>query len=125
MNDLISRQAAIDEVAKLLCHIGPSAPLSVYEKVARINLDKIPSAQPDAEALEMAYAHGYTEAESEYRKILAEQPERKRGEWEIYVTDYFGGEDCRCTVCGQCRCVPYWNYCPNCGSEMQRGEHND
>lgn len=51
------------------------------------------------------------------------EPERKTGQWEIYVISPFDGEDCRCSECGQCGCVPYWNFCPNCGADM-RGEQD-
>ena len=42
-----------------------------------------------------------------------------QGEWEIYVISPFDGEDCRCSECGQTGCVPYWDYCPNCGARMK------
>ena len=49
------------------------------------------------------------------------QPERKKGEWEIYVISMIDGEGCRCSECGQ-EGVPYWNFCPNCGADMRGGE---
>ena len=66
------------------------------------------------EQCEMAYEHGWTDAESKYRKIL----ERKQGEWLDY----------KCSLCGF---EPYnpsgletFNYCSNCGADM-RGDTND
>lgn len=47
-----------------------------------------------------------------------ELPERKRGRWEIYVISMLDGEGCRCSECGF-EGVPYWNFCPNCGAEME------
>ena len=59
----------------------------------------------------------------DYQKMLS-KPERKTGEW-------IG--DC-CSCCGVSKynyikmvddeCGPFgtWNFCPNCGSEMTRGE---
>ena len=44
--------------------------------------------------------------------------ERKKGKWEIYVISMLDGEDCRCSECGKTGCVPYWNFCPNCGARM-------
>lgn len=46
------------------------------------------------------------------------EPERKKGKWEIYVISMLDGEDCRCSECGKTGCVPYWNFCPNCGARM-------
>lgn len=39
------------------------------------DIDKVPSAQPDKDALDDAYAHGWTDAESKYRKMMDEQPD--------------------------------------------------
>ena len=57
-----------------------------------------------------AYAHGYTDAEANYYKLL----ERKRGEWKRNLLG------CDCSVCGRTTIAMY-NYCPNCGADM-RGE---
>lgn len=69
------------------------------------------------EQYEMAYEHGWTDAESKYREIL----ERKRGEWiDQVVEDELLAQ--KCSVCGYLEYVygrP--NYCSNCGAEM-RGE---
>lgn len=48
------------------------------------------------------------------------EPERKKGEWEIYIISMLDGEGCRCSECGF-EGVPYWDFCPNCGADM-RGE---
>lgn len=59
------------------------------------------------EQCEMAYEHGWTDAESEYRKIL----ERKHGEWII--------QDGK-VVCSECFEPNFeTNYCPNCGADMR------
>lgn len=61
------------------------------------------------EQYEMAYEHGWTDAESEYRKIL----ERKHGEWII--------QDGK-VVCSECfEPNLETNYCPNCGARMCDG----
>lgn len=45
--------------------------------------------------------------------------DRPQGHWEIYIVSPFDGEDCRCSECGAIGCVPYWDYCPYCGSRNQ------
>lgn len=59
------------------------------------------------------------------RTILqnAEEPKRKKGKWEICTISMADGEDYKCSECGQFGCMPSWNYCPNCGTDM-RGEVN-
>ena len=49
---------------------------------------------------------------------LAEAPEQKHGKWVIYPISMLDGEDVKCSECGQISCLPYWNYCPNCGAKM-------
>lgn len=66
------------------------------------------------EQCEMAYEHGWTDAESNYREML----ERQRGEWVL--------DDDQVYECKDCGYVPsfdgytYFNYCPNCGADMHR-----
>ena len=45
------------------------------------------------------------------------QPERKKGHWQIYIISMLDGEGCKCSECGH-EGVPYWDFCPNCGTEM-------
>ena len=55
-------------------------------------------------------------------KLLKTQPtitpERKRGRWETYIISMIDGEGCRCSECGF-EGVPYWEFCPNCGADME------
>ena len=79
--------------------------------------DAINMAIEALEQCEMAYEHGWTDAESEYRKIL----ERNRGEWMYLYEDNY-----KCSICGSWWCctnsqIDEMNYCPNCGADM-RGE---
>lgn len=47
-----------------------------------------------------------------------EEPQRKKGRWEIYVISMLDGEGCKCSECGF-EGVPYWDFCPNCGADMR------
>lgn len=46
--------------------------------------------------------------------------ERKKGKWVTYVISMVDGEGCRCSECGF-EGVPYWDFCPNCGADMEGG----
>lgn len=76
------------------------------------------------EQCEMAYEHGWTDAESEYRKIL----ERKRGEWiQIEDVDANGNAWYECPFCHKSDChavSQIVSYCWNCGADM-RGDEDD
>lgn len=69
------------------------------------------------------FVHGSIDEDAfdEVKALPSEEPKRKKGHWEIYVISPFDGEDCRCSECGQCDCLPYWNFCPNCGADMRGG----
>ena len=65
--------------------------------------------------------------------IPSAEPERKTGKWtEKEVFDTKGQieewQSARCSVCGKYHTTPYlyyfgnYNYCPNCGAEMTRGD---
>ena len=50
--------------------------------------------------------------------------ERKRGKWIVMNDEYI--DDCKCSECG---CIEYFNkgwkrfnFCPNCGSQMESGD---
>ena len=56
---------------------------------------------------------------SAVRLLPSAQPERKKGKWEIYVISMLDGEGCRCSECGF-EGMPHWDFCPNCGCQMER-----
>ena len=117
MDDLISRQAAIDEIASY--ERDSTAPIN-YRKI----IEQLPPAQPDI-ARDIATI---IEDEKDMRVILS-GAERKKGKWNTYYhsdTDFTYS----CNRCGYS--APYqmirgeifqkkWNFCPNCGSD-NRGE---
>ena len=81
----------------------------VYDKKRR---EAVRMAIESLEQYEMAFEHGWTAAESEYRKIL----ERKHGEW---IESDFGW---KCSICGNTSVMwqRTYNFCPNCGADMRK-----
>lgn len=102
MSDTISRQAAIDALAKNM--------------PALTTPDGCGELDHDIQVTDEAYV--------DCMQIIQELPsaQPKTGKWEIYVISMFDGEGCRCSECGF-EGVPYWDYCPYCGCHMlEEGE---
>lgn len=128
MNDLISRQEAIDAINDMRLY----KPLISDRYVISDCLNKIvdlPSAEPDKDALDSAYAHGWTDAESKYRDMMREQrwiPVKTRPmdkEEREYWSDHYGYDveyedavlfDCKMPDDGQ----EVW-VCSKCGNVWQ------
>ena len=107
MDDLISRQAAIDALADMHCKSDEDGYVWIIRSDAWARIDALPSVTP----------------------------ERKCGKWNAYYhgineTPSFTYS---CSQCGYS--APYglyggkysqkkWNYCPMCGADM-RGEQNE
>ena len=100
MDDLISRQAAIDTMQKFIDSMDKDSPayksLSVAFDRCIIELKRLPSAQP----------------------------ERKKGRWKL-----LNNGDAICSECGRKQNVVWdfdnWdNFCRHCGADM-RGIEND
>ena len=116
MDDLISRQAALNEIAEWMLEYG-----ALNEKRERDALQHV--------------ARGI-------KKLPSVQPERPKGEW-IPVDSYsaFGGDEATWMAhgnpvafyyCSECKEQAYagedgepliTDYCPNCGADM-KGEQN-
>ena len=98
MDDLISRQAAIDAIKKINAH-G--------------NTDR---------------ANGLGLSENAIILLPSAEPERKTGRWiEMVDADPMTGEPYVCGVyCSECgeRIGCESNFCPNCGADM-RGEQDE
>ena len=99
MDDLISRQAAMDTLNDEFTIIGKTNAIIVRDYIRRVKnrLHDLPSAQP----------------------------ERKKGRWlpdnNNYFAPYFVCSNCHSsykvdTVMNK----PTWNYCPNCGADMRQ-----
>ena len=110
MNDLISRQAAIDAECEA-CQIAP-------KKERGHNCTY--------------YVHGCKEIEC-LRALPSAQPERKKGKWvEVAVTDGYDKDGIKTWIsvmqCDQCGFIVnaieghtgQYNFCPNCGADMRR-----
>ena len=100
MSDLISRQAAIDEVMNM---------------VNRHKSDEFGG----------ALIH-YTGVNAVLNCLPSVKP--RTGKW-VSADNLFGGIPYHCDQCGEttletCMGKPRWNYCPNCGADM-RGEKNE
>lgn len=128
MGDLISRQAAIDEIKALY-----EWHEIVTEDRAIDHFKRLPSAQPECNLDE--WCHDCKEYDKEknrcprwnrvIRTALEEaQPERKKGKWKKSYADHeaFGVRPFfrYCSECHESTVYAY-NYCPNCGADM-RGE---
>lgn len=100
MSDLISRQDAIDEIREVYEYEFPTASGEFDEFVVSI----IPNI---------------------LRNLPSEEPEKKNGKWikeDRGHVEYTG-------VCSECGFSSIWydtqeyfNFCPNCGARMTRGE---
>jgi len=94
MNDLISRQAAIDALNGEIEITGRTNAEAVkgYVRLVKDRLERLPSAQP----------------------------ERKKGRWiggEIGRCSVCGHEGCASDIWNNCE----RKFCPNCGAEMKGG----
>ena len=133
MDDLISRQVAIDDLKyKDPSQIWDTADIEVW-------INSLPSAQPERKTDEnnhykTGYDQGFVDACKMYEK---KQPERKTGRW-ISVDSYtaFGGDEMTWLAhgnpiayhyCSECKNHAYAledgedllsDFCPNCGSPM-------
>ena len=95
MQDLISRQAAIDAIGRL----DIPEDMCVFEILSHIELEigNLPSAQPTAEPVR----HG--------KWIKADSQQYFRKHYPAFT----------CSECGQRKdSQKKWNYCPNCGARM-------
>lgn len=104
MNDLISRQAAIDAFN-----------LPIYNIKGKENAERV------VEYLEAVLQR--------IKKLPSAEPDRRRGRWEfVEDEDWVGGEYYRCSACGWgYSCKMYhepdeFEHCPHCGAEMGPGK---
>ena len=93
MSDLIDRQAAIEALDEIEAEVADGFGFE-YEKWRKYFCDLPPA-----------------------------QPERIKGRW-ISADAIFGGEPFYCSECGEntrdtVMGKPRWNFCPNCGAEME------
>lgn len=99
MDDLISRQAAIDAFYPIRCKLQMMDDTQTADKVM----------------------HGLWLAEKAIEQLPSAQSERKKGEW---ITQEFGSW-AECSECHELYDIPiaYSNFCPNCGADMRTAKH--
>lgn len=110
MDDLISRQAAIDEVHG-----------AIYEFFDICDDDEeSPITYKDEQLLELNKAITI--------RIKQLQSARPKGKWiELNNHDWEYSKEYRCSECGKYRLETLpkgwnWNFCPNCGADMREVE---
>ena len=150
MDDLISRQAAIDAL-DVLCQEhrykipGKRETYSQYNEAWQDALDRaegaifnLPSAQPEYKMDE--WCHDCKEYDQErhccprFNRVIREavkeiQPMRKKGKWidDGLYGDNFPHHAWLCSECGEGVIeidIPWYNFCPNCGADM-RGDADE
>ena len=143
MDELISRQAAIEAIQNLY----PGMPRfnvcsNVLDRWYKTNkqyiecedaINKLPSVQPEKVCIaniassEEQVLEAVEKAKSEIIQLLpSKQSERKKGKWII------DGHHIECNQCGMYMCntdregdkFPT-NFCPNCGAEMEADDAED
>lgn len=109
MNDLISRQAAIDAL-DVLC---------------QEHRYKIPGKRETYSQYNEAWQDALDRAEGAIGNLPSAQPMRPKGKWKMAYLDHEAmGERPSifyCSVCSQCIAYPV-NFCPNCGADMRQRE---
>ena len=133
MNDLISRQAAMDAVAD-----GLKGVFVEYRDVGEILLKNVPSAQPSLDEWctdckeydhERNFCPRFDRVIAEAVKEVRENAnDERRGEWD----------DGRCSQCGfKAMVAPFTisldtgertlvlKFCPNCGAKMSKGDEEE
>lgn len=137
MSDLIDRAAAIEALEEKYFSFG----IFREQRAASQCIDVIkhlPSAQPEKPLLTVRVDIDEESLKKAIEKIKNEQvaimPERKTGKWIKHEVKRFDGFHTgrffdECSECGKLtpewrKITEYhrWNYCPNCGAEMEREE---
>lgn len=105
MDDLISRQAAINAIVDCT-NCKTADELRAY--VTKHTLDN-------------GWTGGFVDALDAVEDLPSAQPERPKGKW---ITQEFGSW-AECSECHELYDIPmaYSNFCPNCGADM-RGEQD-
>ena len=122
MDDLISRQAAIEmfhRVANIGWNHGIETTVADAFKEAAEMVENLPDAVPSVVTMKLEMDKDRLKKAMEGAELtLVAEP--RKGKWEEYCGDL---------LCDQCGNVVEiygnkgkWNYCPNCGAKMDGGE---
>ena len=114
MDDLISRQAAIDAFRKELCREREYATPFVSLKGCERILNELPSAERREAQLSGCR---YWDDESNFCALYRPSAERF-GRWEDVEHAPNGLFYATCSVCGDRQTIEVANYCPMCGASM-------
>lgn len=124
MNDLISREAAIEAIrASAQKYIGFMEMEMYTDDDAVEAINGVPTAQHEDKCSEC-------DAWNKYKNYgYSKQPERKKGKW-IEVENKWGGLEIKCSECGAHVLRDEWgnemqsDYCYRCGARME-GEEDE
>lgn len=103
MDDTISRQAAIDAIEEY------------SDRLQMVNWKENSGVPYKVHALNWCV--------NTIRELPSAEPERKKGKW--IATQEWGGRNYSCSCCkfsfivDTCMLEPMWNFCPNCGAEIE------
>ena len=99
MNDLISRQDALNQIMKKRWALQMMDDTHTADKIM----------------------DGLRRAEIVINELPSAQPERKKGKW--MGKPIAGYSTVRCSVCGDAflENSGKWNFCPNCGADIRGG----
>lgn len=145
MDDLISRQAAIDEIKALyewhevvtedraIDHFKrlPSAQserMKLVQKAVNtiMNTSRSNSVKDKCFRNAARLVQNAIDGEPQDFELIPDEPERKKGRWINHgqYADFFPHCEYRCSVCDH----PYleieiaYDFCPNCGADMRGGD---
>lgn len=115
MDDLISRQAAIDAVRSYY-----DEQYALCDSIEEL-IEKLPSADTDlSDYSDRLWKNAYERGKAEGARIPSVEPERKRGKWMPFDNPWY-----KCSECGAVRENKSFmeNFCPNCGADMRGGDN--
>lgn len=127
MDDLISRQAAIDTLDELCNRICEYSKKQRHTMCGACNfgsafdvIDELPSAQSSVVTMKLKVDPEDVKKAMQNAELTVLPSVQRRGKW-ISLDDFRGRYNeygYKCSECGE-RCDFEENYCPNCGAKME------
>ena len=88
-------------------------------------LDAIQQRADRVDSVYSAFWDGLIIAQDIVKNLPSAEPERKKGKWSNYKDEHCCSV-CKCVVISECWDDDIrYDYCPYCGAEMSRGEHDE